>query len=80
MPQLHLYVDDELAEHIHRAAGETGLSVSRYLAEVIRREVVTEWPDDFFEAVIGGWVGEPLERTPQGEAELREPFALHEQD
>lgn len=80
MPQLHLYVNDELAERIRRAADETGLSVSRYLADVIRREVVTEWPDDYFEAVIGGWVGEPLERSPQGTAETREPFSPAEQD
>ncbi len=63
-----------MAERIRRAADETSLSVSRYLAEVIQREVATEWPDDYFEAVIGGWVGEPLERAPQGTAEVREPF------
>ena len=30
------------------------------------------WPAGFFEEVIGGWVGEPLERPDQGEYEIRE--------
>jgi len=30
------------------------------------------WMPGFFEEVIGGWVGEPLERPQQGEYETRE--------
>jgi hypothetical protein len=30
------------------------------------------WLPGFFEEVIGGWVGEPLERPEQGEFETRE--------
>lgn len=30
------------------------------------------WMPGFFEEVIGGWVGEPLERPSQGEYEVRE--------
>ncbi|UKO96237.1 hypothetical protein [Nostoc sp. UHCC 0870] len=30
------------------------------------------WMPVFFEEVIGGWVGEPLERPEQGEYETRE--------
>ncbi|MBD2248412.1 hypothetical protein [Nostoc sp. FACHB-888] len=30
------------------------------------------WMPGFFEEVIGGWVGEPLERAEQGEYETRE--------
>ena len=30
------------------------------------------WIPGFFEEVIGGWVGEPLERPEQGEYEIRE--------
>ncbi|MBW4567168.1 MAG: hypothetical protein KME31_03850 [Tolypothrix carrinoi HA7290-LM1] len=29
------------------------------------------WMPGFFEEVIGGWVGEPLERAEQGEYETR---------
>jgi hypothetical protein len=75
MPQLNLYVNDELAERIRKAADDADLSVSRYLAELVQREIATEWPADFFESVVGGWQGEPLERAPQGEYEPRETFA-----
>ena len=74
MPQLNLYVNDELAERIRHAAEDAQLSISRYLAELIRREVETEWPEGYFTDVIGGWVGEPLERAPQGDFEAREGF------
>jgi len=30
------------------------------------------WMPGFFEEVIGGWVGEPLERPEQGDYEIRE--------
>ncbi len=30
------------------------------------------WMPGFFEEVIGGWVGEPLQRPEQGEYETRE--------
>ena len=30
------------------------------------------WPPGFFDAVIGGWQGEILERPEQGEYEIRE--------
>jgi hypothetical protein len=74
MPQLHLYVSDELAAEVEQRARKRGLSVSRYLAEVVRRDVVTTWPKGFFEEIYGGWVGEPLHRPPQGEVEAREDF------
>ncbi|MDZ7964668.1 MULTISPECIES: hypothetical protein [unclassified Nostoc] len=32
------------------------------------------WMPGFFEEVIGGWVGKPLERAEQGEYETREPL------
>ncbi len=32
------------------------------------------WPVGFFEATAGAWVGEPLERAPQGEYETRLSF------
>lgn len=72
MPQLNLYVNDELAERIRRKADAADMSVSRYLAELIRREASGDWPDGFFEEVIGGWQGGPLERAPQGMMEARE--------
>lgn len=76
MPQLNLYVNDDMAARIRRAASEADLSVSRYLAELIHRELETEWPQGFFTEVVGGWAGELLERAPQGNFELRETLTL----
>lgn len=64
MPQMHLYVPENVADEVKRRADARGVSTSRYLADVVTREVADEWPPGFFQAVIGGWVGEPLERAP----------------
>lgn len=72
MAQLHLYVSDEVAERIRKRAGMRGLSVSRFLASLVTRDVGSDWPDLFFEKVVGGWQGRPLERPPQGEHEDRD--------
>lgn len=76
MPQLHLYVPDELAERIQHEAQAAHVSVSRYLSELVSRTVVLDWPDGFFDEVVGGWQGEMLTRSPQGVVERREPLEL----
>lgn len=76
MPQLNLYVDDELMEQIRRAADTADLSISRYVAQLVRRKIENEWPENFFEEVLGGWQGEPLARAPQGTSEEREALEL----
>lgn len=66
MPQLHLYVPDEVAEAAKVRAKAAGKSLSSYLADLVVSEVAGEWPADFFEEVVGGWKGEPLQRGKQG--------------
>jgi hypothetical protein len=75
MPQLHLYISKEIAAEVKRRAEAGGMSVSRYLAELVRREVADEWPDGFFDEVVGGWRGEPLERPVQLPLEERDALA-----
>ena len=72
MPQLHLYVPDEIAETARARAKAVGKSLSSYLADLVVNEVAGEWPEGFFEEVPGGWKGEPLERPTQGRIERRE--------
>jgi hypothetical protein len=74
VPQLHLYVPDTVAKRVHARAAAEKKSVSRYLADLVSREVGEGWPGGFFERVVGGWQGEPLERAPQGEYEVRDPL------
>lgn len=74
MAQLHCYVTDELAKRLKAKAEQSHQSVSKYLAELIRREVDAQWPADYFDQVFGCWEGEPLERADQGEYEQRREF------
>lgn len=72
MPQFHLYVPDDVADRIRARARARRMSVSRFLAALVRREMGEDWPGDFFDNVYGAWAGEPLERPEQGELEVRE--------
>jgi len=72
MAQLHLYLPDELAEEIRRRAKASEQSVSAYLAELVKGQIADRWPDEFFDKVVGGWVGNPLERPEELEVETRE--------
>ena len=71
MPQLHFYVSDEIAERVRQRAEANHMSVSKYLATLVKKEASSGWPDGYFERVVGGWKGEPLTRPPQGEFEER---------
>jgi hypothetical protein len=44
------------------------------LADLVTSEVAGDWPDDFFEEVVGGWKGDPLQRPKQGHLERRRRF------
>lgn len=74
MPQLHFYLPKELADKVRRVAEAADMPVSRYIAELVTREIGSEWPEGYFKEVIGGWVGEPPERPSQGDFEFRESF------
>jgi hypothetical protein len=74
MPQLHLYVPDSIAEQIRQRAENRGLSISKFLAELVQSEIETGWPDSFFTQIVGGWQGNPLERGEQGNPDSREAF------
>ena len=80
MPQLHFYVPENTAEELRKRAEAQGLSLSRYLASLVEREAPSAWPADFFDQVVGGWKGAPLERPPQGTFEERDPIERREKD
>ena len=62
MPQLHTYVPARLAARVVARAKARGVPVSRYLADLIRRDVDLGWPDTYFDHVVGSWKGSPLQR------------------
>ncbi len=72
MAQLHCYVPDAIAQQAQRRATQSGLSLSRYLAELVRRDACLNagWPEGYFD-IFGKWEGAPLERPPQLPLEAR---------
>ncbi len=74
MPQLHLYLPEEIAKRVRAKASSRSVSVSRYLSDLVRREMGEDWPPGFWDQVVGGWAGETITRPPQGEFEPREPI------
>jgi hypothetical protein len=72
MPQLHLYVPEQVAGLVRQRARARGLSVSGYLAELVMREVASGWPEGFFDEVVGGWKGRAPRRPSQGRFESRD--------
>ena len=73
MPQLHCYVKEEFANKLREKARQANLSVSKYLASLVEREVQTQWPEDYFE-LFGSWKGGEFQREPQGDYEQRLSF------
>ena len=71
MAQIHFYVPDEIEQVIRQQAKSQGMTLSRFVAELVRRSIATGWPEGYFDQVIGGWQGEPLERSDQGSFERR---------
>ena len=71
MAQLHFYIPDSVAESVKVKAEHAHLSVSKYLAELVKREVADQWPENYFDN-FGQWEGEPLQRPIQEAYEQRE--------
>lgn len=63
MAQLHCYVPEEIAQQAQRRATQSGLSLSRYLAELVKRDAgaSADWPEGYFD-IFGKWEGAPLVR------------------
>ncbi len=67
----------EIERERQSASGRTNIDYEFFLAQLqsmIKAEIAykKDWSPGFFEEVIGGWAGEPLERDEQGEFEMRE--------
>jgi hypothetical protein len=72
MPQLHLYVPKEIASKVQEKAKAHNLTVSRYLAEVIKRDIGEGWPKGYFDQVCGQWEGEFPDIPREAPEELSE--------
>lgn len=54
MAQVTLYLDEETIKRVRRAARASGLSQSRWLAELVREKTARHWPDAVRE-LAGSW-------------------------
>jgi hypothetical protein len=59
MAQVTLYLDDETAERMKKAARAAGLSRSQWLARLVREQVDDQWPAAVRE-MAGAWPDFPL--------------------
>ncbi|HLK63197.1 MAG TPA: hypothetical protein VKU19_07140 [Bryobacteraceae bacterium] len=68
MPQLNLYVSDDLASRLKRDARRAGLPLSRYVASLLAAPAEDVWPESYFEEVCGFLqeeLPEPEDRLPE---------------
>lgn len=71
MPQLHFYVPDDVAEQIKARAAQARLPVSRYVADLVKRDVGQDWPEDYFKRISGAAEGAAIGYEPSGLPEER---------
>jgi hypothetical protein len=74
MPQLHFYVPDDVAKMIKRRAAKANQPVSRYVADLVKRDAVQGWPAGYFESLSGSKGGAPIAHESSGLPEERLPI------
>jgi hypothetical protein len=82
MPQLAIYIDDELSKKLNKATKASGKSRSKWIADLIKAKLEDQWPQGFFE-LSGSWEGEETPkqimaniRKGLGQTEEREDLSL----
>jgi len=63
MAQVTIYLGDAADRRVKAAARKAGVSVSRWVAELVESRTRTEWPAEARE-LVGAWPDFP-ERTPR---------------
>ncbi|MEQ1508540.1 MAG: hypothetical protein ABMB14_40285 [Myxococcota bacterium] len=69
MTQLQFSVDAEIAARLEARAKQRGTTLSRYLAQLVCRELGDAWPEGYLDRVIGSCASDPLEEP--GDSPLR---------
>ncbi len=49
MPQISLYVNQEILEKIEKNAEEDNISISKWVREIIKKYLKNEYPEGFFD-------------------------------
>ncbi|MBI4705378.1 MAG: CopG family transcriptional regulator [Deltaproteobacteria bacterium] len=72
MPQVTVYVDQDTAQKMRRAARTTGLSLSKWVARVIQESTRSEWPESV-KALAGAWEDFPTAEQLRARAKRDAP-------
>ena len=75
MPQLHLYLPQALADEVRRRAELHGVSVSAFLAELVKERLEDSWPPGYLDEVLGSMHDAPLSLPPEWDFPEREALA-----
>jgi hypothetical protein len=75
MSEIHFYVPDDVEMQIRSKAKAANLSLSKYLAELVKREsaIPTDWSADYL-ALFDDWHGEAEVRPAGLNIEQRQGF------
>jgi len=76
MGQISIYLDDETIQKMRTAAEASGLSQSRWLAQLVHQELADTWPPSMTK-LAGAWPDLPVAkdlRREMGRDVPREPF------
>ena len=74
MSQVTIYLDPEVETKARAAAAAAGLSLSRWISDVLRERTTDSWPSAVREAA-GSWTDFPLRAEHAADADLpREPL------
>jgi post-segregation antitoxin (ccd killing protein) len=73
VPQLHMYVSDDVAAELRARARDRGTSVSKLLAEIVTRETRRGWPEGWLDRVAGSW-SEPWPTVDDPPPDERRPL------
>ena len=70
MAQVTIYVDETTERRMRAAAAEAGLSLSKWISQLIREKTRDEWPDSV-KAMAGAWPDLPtVEKVrPKGDTD-----------
>ena len=74
MAQLHFYVPDALAKQIKARAAQAKMPISRYVAELVKRDVGLGWPKDYFKRISSRTSAAAIVHEPSGPPEDRQPL------
>lgn len=70
MSQIHCYLPNDIESELRVRARARKLPLSKYVAEILKKEVRKGWPEGWVDRVYGGWTDQ-IERPSQGRYEKR---------